>query len=521
MATSEATVYSYNITLKTCPLGLILHDGLCICDPTLMHAVDGLTCDAQTGMFLRPPNSWIAMDPRNHTDIAYINVCHYDYCSLASTKFDIQNNSDIQCASGRSGIACGKCSKGFSVVFGTTACKKCSNSGLFLIPVFAVAGLLLVFILFFFNITVTDGKLYGFISFINIVNIYSSWIFPTYGTTYAIVSLLNLELGIELCFYDGMTRYAATWLRFVFPAYLLLILFGLATASRYSTRIEMLTRRKIIPVSATLYLLALNKLVLITAEVLFSYIKVYHLHSKTSKLYWAMDTGVQLFSVKHTLLFTFCLIIFIFVLMPITIFLLFPGHCYKISFISKTFRPFIDVYQAPFKDDRRYFLGIEFFLRAIINHGPCGVDSKLVPSLMVVLFLTYLTFMGYFQPFKSRLNHLIYSSNFLSLGILATLFLYSYPPPTFPTTYVVVFNITIYLSLLEFLGIITVYIVRTIINSNNKLQIRFEDLQTKIKQRYMKSFGNPPQLLVDYVNTRPCESDVLLREELLGYDAIN
>jgi len=65
MATSEATVYSYNIALKTCPLGLILHDELCICDPTLLHAIDGLTCDVKTGVFVRPPNSWIAMDPRN------------------------------------------------------------------------------------------------------------------------------------------------------------------------------------------------------------------------------------------------------------------------------------------------------------------------------------------------------------------------------------------------------------------------------------------------------------------------
>jgi len=523
MATSEAIVYSYNITLKTCPLGLILHDGLCICNPTLVNAIVGLTCDVQTGMFVRPPNSWIAVNPKNHTDVVYIQPCHFDYCSFSSIEVDIKNESNVlnQCISGRGGIACGACGKGLGTIFGSSECKKCTNAGLFLIPVFAVVGLLLVFILFVFNITITDGKLYGFISFVNILNVYSFWIFPTHNITYIIASLLNLDVGFEVCFYNGMTNYTATWLRFVFPAYLLLIVLGLAIASRYSTRIEMMTRRRIIPVSATLYLLTLNKLVLITGEVLFSYTKVYHLNSKTSEIYWSMDTDVQLFSAKYTLLFTFCLMIFIFVLMPITIFLLFPGYCYKISFISKTFRPFIDAYQAPFKDDHRYFLGVEFLLKTIINHGHCCINLKLAPTLFLVLILTYLLFTGYCQPFKSKLNQLIYSSNFYFLGILATLFLYFYPSSGFSTAYVVVFNTIIYLSLLEFMGIITVYVVRTIINSNNKLRIRFEDLQTKIKQRYMKSFGNPPQQLDNYVNRQPCESDVLLREELLGYDTLD
>jgi len=515
MATSEATVYSYNITLKSCPLGLILHDGLCICDPTLLHAIDGLTCDVQTGMFVRPPNSWIAMDPRNHSDIAYINQCHYDYCSLSPIMVDIKNDSDVQCVSSRSGIACGKCRTGLSTIFGTSACKKCTNTGLFLIPVFAVAGLFLVFILFAFNITVTDGKLYGFILFINCLSMYS-FIFPRHGITYIVVSLLNLDLGMEVCFYNGMTTYIATWLRFVFPAYLFLIVMGLAIASRYFTRIEKLTRRRIIPVSATLYLLVLNKLVLITAQVLFSYAEVYHLYSKTSELYWSMDTDVQLFSVKYTLLFTFCLMIFMFVLMPITIFLLFPGYCYKISFISKIFRPFIDVYQAPFKDDCRYFLGIEFLLRTIANHGLCCIDSKLIPALQVILILTYLMFTGYCQPFKSKLNYLIYSSNVLFLGILATLVLYSYPTPSLTTTYVVMFISIIYLSLIEFLGIVTVYIVRTFINSNYKAQ---HSCQNFWKKCCLKLFVSSNSLQSNHVvNIHPDESEYLLREELIGYD---
>jgi len=69
--------------------------------------------------------------------------------------------------------------------------------------------------------------------------VYSFKIFPGHG--YIIVSLLNLDLGIEVCFYDGMTKYTATWLRIVFPTYLLMIILGLAMVSRYSVKIERLT----------------------------------------------------------------------------------------------------------------------------------------------------------------------------------------------------------------------------------------------------------------------------------------
>ena len=59
-----------------------------------------------------------------------------------------------------------------------------------------------------------------------------------------LILLSNLDLGIEMCFYDGMTAYVATWLQFIFPLYLLLIVLGLVMASRYISRVEKITRKK-------------------------------------------------------------------------------------------------------------------------------------------------------------------------------------------------------------------------------------------------------------------------------------
>ena len=100
-----------------------------------------------------------------------------------------------------------------------------------------------------------------------------------------LILLSNLDLGIEMCFYDGMTAYVATWLQFIFPLYLLLIVLGLVMASRYISRVEKITRKKVIPVIATLYLLSYNKIMMVTFRRLFSYNSIGYLYSGRTKLY--------------------------------------------------------------------------------------------------------------------------------------------------------------------------------------------------------------------------------------------
>ena len=37
------------------------------------------------------------------------------------------------------------------------------------------------------------------------------------------VSLLNLELGVDTCYFPGMDAYVKTWLQLAFPAYVILL----------------------------------------------------------------------------------------------------------------------------------------------------------------------------------------------------------------------------------------------------------------------------------------------------------
>ena len=100
-----------------------------------------------------------------------------------------------------------------------------SNPYLLLLIVFALAGLALVVFLIFCNLTVTEGMINGIVFYANIVHINRSIFFPsTKGNLLTVfIAWLNLDLGIDTCFYEGMDAYAKAWLQFVFPTYIWLV----------------------------------------------------------------------------------------------------------------------------------------------------------------------------------------------------------------------------------------------------------------------------------------------------------
>ena len=100
-----------------------------------------------------------------------------------------------------------------------------SNLYLLLLIEFALAGLALVVFLIFCNLTVTEGMINGIVFYANIVHINRSIFFPsTKGNLLTVfIAWLNLDLGIDTCFYEGMDAYAKAWLQFVFPTYIWLV----------------------------------------------------------------------------------------------------------------------------------------------------------------------------------------------------------------------------------------------------------------------------------------------------------
>ena len=78
------------------------------------------------------------------------------------------------------------------------------------------------------------------------------------------IAWLNLDLGIETCFYNGLDAYAKTWLQFLFPVYIWIIVVLIIVSSHYSTTAAKLSGRNAVQVLATLFLLSCAKLLRIT-----------------------------------------------------------------------------------------------------------------------------------------------------------------------------------------------------------------------------------------------------------------
>ena len=384
-----------------CPFGFVKSNNKCVCHPKLAH-FGIIKCNINDQTLLRPANSWISGRLHNGSYIYQVSLaCPFYYCLPYSSYLNL-STLNSRCQFNRSGILCGQCQQGLSSMFASSKCQKCSNVNLLLIIPIAVAGLLLVLMLFILNLTVTDGAINACVLYVNITSINSSELFQAVKPVYPFISLANLDLGIQTCFYNGMNDYAKMWLQLAFPFYLIFIATSLIITSRYSTSIQRLTARRALPVLATLFLLSYTKILQTVSSVMFSYSIITQLPSEQSTIVWSVDANVPLLGVRFVLLFISSLIVFL-IQVPFTITLLFSRPLRRFHYINK-FKPLLDAYQGPYKDDHYYWTGIQLLVRAVfLGISTLEKGTNLLISTITIGLMCVAT--GIAHPFKSKLHN--------------------------------------------------------------------------------------------------------------------
>ena len=239
----------------------------CICDNRISSVVTNCTSNRtinkQNDFWLTFSNETI---PNGFLIYKY---CPYDYCLSAFKRpipidLNVPNGADKQCAFNRSGRLCGSCIPGHSLIFGSSKCLKCSNSYLALLVVFAIAGIVLVLFLLIFNMTVAIGTMNGLIFYANIVIANRSAFLPDKmpAVLSVFIAWINLDLGIETCFYNGIDMHAKTLLQVVFPTYVLTLVLILIFICKYSERFAALIgKRNPVAALATLVILSFTKFI--------------------------------------------------------------------------------------------------------------------------------------------------------------------------------------------------------------------------------------------------------------------
>ena len=406
----------------------------CQCDSFLQSY--HIPCDIEKGTVHRTQQQWLSINlykanTTNTKELLIHEHCPLDYCLPEDLDFNL-SNPDLQCSFNRTGILCGMCPEGLSATFGGSQCVVCSNAYLALLIPFAAAGLCLVLLLFIFNtLTVATGTLNGLVLYANIVQYNQGILFPPseINVLTVFVSWINLDLGIYTCFYNGMDTYAKTWLQFVFPMYMWVIVVAIIVASKYSSRVARLAGKNAVPVFATLGLLSFAK-ILRTIITALSITLIYHSDGGITTA-WLFDANINITNL-HMPLLVVSMLSLLGLVLPFAILLTFTSqlhtlsshHPFMIRWVNRL-KPFFDAYQGPYKDKHRHWTGVLLFTRGFLFliyalNGP-GVNL-LVTILASFLLVAYGWLSG--GVYKKWSVNALELSFYLNLGFLASTSIY-------------------------------------------------------------------------------------------------
>ena len=511
-----------NIIFKPCPVGFEPSNftGECICDHRISEWPFTNSCSVDRQAILRKTNStfWLNVSYNNGTPDGFIYhpFCPLDYCTSESKYFNLYN-PDEQCDYNRSGLLCGKCKEGLSLVLGSSQCQQCSNNYLFLLIPFALAGILLVVLLFLLHLTVAAGTLHGLIFYANIVAANHHIFFPHTSNNPAsiFIAWLNLDLGIQTCFYDGMDVYAKTWLEFAFPVYIWMIVGFLIYISGRSVTTTKLLGSSPVPVLATLFLFSYAKILRSTIAALSATILHY---PNENVLVWIHDANVSL--TKYIPLAVIALVFLLFLFLPYTLLLLsgqwlqHKSHFCLLSWVNNPkLKAILDPYYAPYKPKYRYWTGFLLVVRCALFlvfafniSGDDNINLLVISSTTSGIF-GWLTLSG--LVYKSWYLNALEVSFILNLSVLTVATYYVKQSDRHQGQAAVVYT-SVGIAFLTFVGIIIYHIFMQIKTKVQYMKCKWKNHSRVNNTRNVRNiqyqFKNNPTVTYTEVNLNELQS---------------
>ena len=485
-----------NITLlPDCPPGLTLKDGSTNCTCYAILTDNDFNCWIQnkSGFLQWTTSVWVnaTFSENQSNGIIYNRFCPANYCKSGNKIVNIGDDPSKQCASNRTGILCGSCMDNFSLAIGSSRCIECprNNHNVSLVIAFVTAGFFLVFFILATNLTVTQGLINGLIFYSNIMWAFKAILFPSelqenFRLLFlqVFIAWLNLDFGIETCFFIGLNAYWKTWLQFLFPFYIWAIAGVIIIACRYSSHLTNLIGSRVVPLLATLFLLSYIKLLHTIIDSM-SVAVVAQYPQNTSYAVWYLDGNLRHCQHPHIYLFIAAIATFIFLWLPYTLLLLFiqplrrVSHLRPLKWINK-FAPVYDAYLSPLKHKHQYWFGAMLLVRGILLII-LTVTSTTYPEFNVLLLSVtiafLLCFMSIISIYRKRNVRVSESITLINLIVISTGVLYKWEDIKSKT---LLLEVSIWFAFVQFCVIIVWSLIKPCFNTNwwHKRETIYEEI---------------------------------------------
>ena len=425
-----------NITLKECPPGFNMtgDSPYMYCDCYAELLAYNIRCTIQDGIghITREGNNWVGV---YEDKITFNDKCLSEYCRQEVVTIGMEdklNESDSQCAFNHAGVLCGGCKEGYSVDLGSSHCLYCPGNSKYATAVvaFLFGGLMLVGIILLLNLKISNGGINGLIFYANIVWAYRSLMFPHSDVSVndglqkvikyffkIFIATLNLDIGFQMCFWDGMDAFSKSILQFAIPIYIWIITGVAWVMLKYCSCClrcrQCKCAQRPVKVLVTLILMSYAKLIRTVLGVFtFSVLKIYP--GNATKVVWSLDGNVPYLKGKHVGLFVIALVA-LFVALIYTVYIFVVGlisredkrrKCQKILDITMPLPlNFYDAHFVSFKENHRYWLGLLLFVRAfllVIFSSTLGISPVINLPILILVTTLLLFWMGWKKIYKKK-----------------------------------------------------------------------------------------------------------------------
>ena len=389
---------------NSCSPGLQYKYDRCVCNTFLeQHHFVCTIMTNRTKYKAERPHYWIGIKEEH---VLISPSCPVFFCNSAlqsGLTIDTESSNSLQCNNGRRGLLCSECTSGYSSVFSSFKCKKCSSLWLFQLPLYAIGGIFIVALLFLLNLTLLQGTIMGVMLYTNIMGLMADFLQEqAWAPLFFLLSVLNLQSGAGVCFFEDMDEFWRALLMFVFPFYLftLLIVTIIVTHKcgyRMFRKAHFIARRAV-PVLATIMVLTYTSLVHAIIPPL-RYTTLYDVDTAQGEKVWLYQPSLPFFSGRHIILGILSIAVTLFYLIPFTFTMLF-GDLMRRYFHKLWFSHFMDVLHGAFRWPLGFWIGLRLLVRVILVVVNISPDPDTSAFYTLATAGTMLVIQLFVKPFR-------------------------------------------------------------------------------------------------------------------------